>query len=81
MTVNELVQLLGSYPADMRVVVDGYEEGYDDLSPEQLCLVRIGIGTGKHHWEGLHNDADNLSSETLANAEVEKVLALHRTSH
>ena len=45
MTVNELIQLLGSYPADMRVVVDGYEEGYDDLSQEQLCLVRIGCLT------------------------------------
>ena len=35
MTVNELLQLLKGYPPDLRVVVNGYEEGYDDLSPEQ----------------------------------------------
>ncbi len=31
MTVSELTQLLATYPLDMRVVLDGYEEGYDDL--------------------------------------------------
>lgn len=34
MNVCELIRLLGNYPADMRVVVNGYEEGYDDVSPE-----------------------------------------------
>ena len=32
MTVAELVQLLANYPPDLRVVVNGYEEGYDDLA-------------------------------------------------
>ena len=33
MIVSELLDLLREYPADLRVVVNGYEEGYDDLSP------------------------------------------------
>ena len=33
MTVAELVQLLADYPPDLLVVVNGYEEGYDDLAP------------------------------------------------
>ena len=32
MTVEQLVRLLRDYPPDLRVVVDGYEDGYDDLS-------------------------------------------------
>ena len=39
MTVEELIQLLETYPPDLRVVVNGYEEGYDDLSPEQVSVV------------------------------------------
>ena len=40
MTVYELMQLLRKHPPDLRVVVDGYEDGYDDLSPEQLRMVK-----------------------------------------
>ena len=33
MTVSQLIGVLRGYPADMRAVVNGHEEGYDDLSP------------------------------------------------
>ena len=56
MTVNELLQLLKGYPPDLRVVVKGYEDGYDDLSPEQLSVVRVALNTGKRRWEGRHGD-------------------------
>ena len=36
MTVGQLIRILQSYPPNLRVVVNGYEEGYDDLSPEQV---------------------------------------------
>ena len=29
MTVSELIDLLQEYPAGLRVVVNGYEEGYE----------------------------------------------------
>ena len=45
-TVNELIQLLADHPADLRVVVNGYEDGYDDLSPGQLRVVKISLDTG-----------------------------------
>ena len=47
MTVGQLIRQLQRYPQDMRVVVDGYEDGYDDLSPEQVSAVRIALNTGK----------------------------------
>ena len=36
MTVQELMQMLAQFPSDLRVVVNGYEDGYDDLSPERI---------------------------------------------
>lgn len=32
MTVQELIQALAKYPEDARVVVQGYEDGYDTVS-------------------------------------------------
>ena len=40
MTVKELVKLLEKYPDDLRVVVNGYEDGYDDTSFEGIRLWR-----------------------------------------
>ena len=56
MNVRDLIGLLGSYPEDMRVVVDGYEQGYDDLSPRQISVVPIALNTGVHEWDGRHGD-------------------------
>ena len=76
MTVDELMQLLATYPPDLRVVVNGYESGYDDLSPEQLSVVRIALNMGKHRWEGQHEDANGLTDS----ADVVEALVLRRVS-
>ena len=31
MTIEDLIRILQTYPPDLRVMVNGYEEGYDDL--------------------------------------------------
>ena len=54
MNVRDMIDLLGSFPEDMRVVVNGYEQGYDDLSPEQISVVPITLNTGEHDWDGQH---------------------------
>ena len=59
MTVGELAGLLRSYPPALRVVVDGYEEGYDDLSLDRTSLRRISLDTGTESWQGRHGDAGN----------------------
>ena len=81
MTIDELVRLLGTYSPELRVVVDGYEDGYDDLSPEQLRMVKISLNTGTRDYVGTHGDVDYLPKDKLAGVEVEEALALHRTSH
>ena len=52
MTVDELGRLLASYPPDLRVVVNGYENGYDDLSPQQVRQVKIALNTGSTNGKG-----------------------------
>ena len=77
MTIEELIRLLAQHPADLRVVVNGYEDGFDDLSPEQLSVVSIALNAGKHCWEGQHGDPDGLPG----GAEVVEALVLRRKSN
>ena len=76
MTVAELVEQLRQLPDDLRVVVNGYEEGYDDLGQEQITRIRIALDTGKHAWEGAHGHPD----DAKASAEIVEAVALQRTS-
>ena len=81
MTVGQLVQVLQSYPQDIRVVVNGYEEGYDDLSPEQISSVKIALNTGKHPWEGRHGDPRHPAEGTPCDTRVVEALVLCRVSN
>ena len=81
MTVHELTQLLGQYPADLRVVVNGYEEGYDDLAAGRISVAKISLNTGTHDWEGKHGNADHLRKDEVANAEIVDALVFHRASY
>ena len=56
MTVSELIETLKAHPGDLRVVVNGYEEGYDDLSPRQISVLPIALDTGVEDWEGRHGE-------------------------
>ena len=84
MTVSELIDLLREYPAGLRVVVNGYEGGYDDLAPQQISVVRIALNTGVHDWEGRHEEADlqdSRADDAAPKAETEEALVLRRTSN
>ena len=81
MTVDELIQLLAKHSPDLRVVVNGYEDGYDDLSPEQLSVVGVALNTGKHRWEGQHRDPNGQTGGAHDGVEVVKALVLRRVSN
>ena len=81
MSVYELIRLLEQHPPDLRVVVNGYEDGYDDLTPEQLSLVKIALNTGNHPWEGQHGDPNGLTKSAPKDAEVVEALVLRRVSN
>ena len=77
MTTAELIRLLAQYPPDMRVVVNGYEDGYDDLSPKQVSVAKIALDTGKHRWEGQHGDPNGLTDAD----DIVEALVLRRASN
>ena len=81
MTVRELMELLGTYPQDVRVVVNGYEDGYDDLSPRQIFVARIALNTGTDDWEGRHSDVDDASAGDADASTIVDALVLRRVSN
>ena len=80
MTVEELIRLLETCPPGLRVVVNGYEEGYDDLSPEQVSVVSILPDVGKEWWQGRHGDARDHSQQAPRRGGSENALVLSRVS-
>ena len=63
MTVNELIAELRKQPPENRVVVSGYEDGYDDIS--RLKTVSIVPKPNTKEWEGRWQDEDSGESAIL----------------
>ena len=81
MNIREMITLLCRYPDDLRVVVNGYEDGYDDLSPCQISVVPIALDTGVHDWEELHGDPRDVPPDTSQALKIVDALVLRRTSN
>ena len=81
MTIGELIRLLESHPSDMRVVVEGYEEGFDDVSPERIEVIKIQLIRGTKDWQCRHLEPAERAAGTPAADEVVDALALLRESH
>ena len=75
MKIADLIRILQTYPQDLRVVVDGYEDGYDDLDEDLMRVREIRLDIGQHWWEGQHNDID-VTPDT--DGGVTNALVLHR---
>ena len=79
MTVDELIQLLAKHPPDLRVMVQGYEDGFDDL--EAGCVVK-GVATlnvNSAWYYGRHEEA--LAGDKEKGRETAHVLFLLRPWH
>lgn len=61
MTTQELILLLGQYPPDTRIVVTGYEGGYNDITTTKTVLLQINAHTD--WWMGQHGATENKSAE------------------
>ena len=55
MTVAEIIEMLKSYAPETRVVVQGYEDGYDDIA--SVRLVAIKTNANPEWYYGQHGDA------------------------
>ena len=63
-TVGELIDTLKGYDPDMRVVVDGYEDGYDSLTADSITEVAIvadAAKTDRSEIVGDHQNPEKLS--------------------
>lgn len=57
MIISELIEQLRKYPPEMRVVVSGYEGGYNDISLLYECRIILNVNTEKYY--GQHESAVN----------------------
>ncbi len=71
----QLAQILQDYPQDIRVMVDGYEEGYDDLERRLILVQQVRLDAGKAWWEGRHRDSEDTRTEGSG---AVNALVLHR---
>ena len=66
MTVKELSQILKTYPSDMRVVVSGYESGWDDINLSSLSKKTVLLNYGKESYNGRHEEVYFVKKEAIA---------------
>jgi hypothetical protein len=65
MTASELIDQLKQYPADLKIVVEGYENGFDDL--ETIKNVSLVLHPDKKYWDGKYDEsADPISITAIA---------------
>ena len=77
-TVQQLIALLATYSPDLCVVVNGYENGFDDVEPGRVSVTRIELDIGKHWWDGRHAAADRAVDEHVGR--IVDALVLRRAS-
>lgn len=64
MTASELILKLQEIPPETRIVIRGYEDGYNDIL--QLLPVKIKLNVNEHWYEGAHEKSvDNEGSEAV----------------
>lgn len=55
MTAKELIQHLQTLPPDTKIVVRGYEDGYNDIL--KVKKVKIKLNPNSYIWEGEYEDS------------------------
>jgi len=81
MTTADWADIWLNYPSDLRVMANGYENVYDNLSPKQLSVVRIASNIGQHPWEGRQGDPNGRTVVGPDSADVIEALVLRRVSN
>jgi hypothetical protein len=64
MNVQQLIEELQKHPPEMRVIVAGYEGGYNDLDSLKQRSIRLNVNPPEDWYYGTHEDQDyTLGSE------------------
>ena len=78
MKVKELIEILSQKNQNMRVVVDGYESGYDELEKVYLVKIAPNPEADVKTWEGDFDEVDLHPKNSYE--EIEIALCLPRKS-
>ena len=81
MTVKELRELLKKYPANIRVVVSGYESGWDDVEQKSISKKEVLLNCGKQTYYGKHEELYFVKKEDIAKRKTAEVVAIARSSN
>lgn len=57
MTIKELKEKLNSYPDNLRVLVDGYESGFSEISEIKKIKVKLNVHTESYYSP--HEDTED----------------------
>ncbi|MEY3827558.1 MAG: hypothetical protein RLZZ148_2378 [Cyanobacteriota bacterium] len=78
MTIKELIKILSQYDPETRVVVSGYEGGYNDLLEVEPLSIKLNVNTKWYY--GAHDTADE-RSEPIPNVPFTSVVYLRGYNH
>ena len=59
MTVGELRHILSTFSDDLRVLVDGYEDGYSDLAVDRIEILNVYLDLEAPRYRGAWQEADS----------------------
>ena len=79
MTVAELIRILEKHPPDLRVMVQGYEDGYDDLEAGDVIAGEASLNVYSAWYYGRHEEV--LAGDKETGHETVRALFLHRPWH
>jgi hypothetical protein len=63
MTAKELIEKLTSYPAEVRVLVDGYEGGFSEISSVKITMVKLNANS--ENYNGPHDEVEGADTEVI----------------
>ena len=68
MEVKELIEQLKSLPADALILVQGYEDGFDEIvAVKEVPVVKR---PAPYHWEGQYEDAEKDRKDVITAAVI-----------
>ncbi|MFZ2901014.1 MAG: hypothetical protein WA004_20450 [Saprospiraceae bacterium] len=73
MTIKELTALLSQYPPDTRVVVAGYEGGFNDITIQKI--IQLELDANKEWWNGQHEEVQSSGEPALLLAGENRISA------
>lgn len=57
MTAQQLIEELQQFNPEMRIFVNGYEGGYEDVTISEIREIALDVHTDEDWWYGRHEDA------------------------